>query len=82
MVETLGFLARSLAFSGLGDRRWASARAFGGWKILIPVRFTAADFPPIPNIPSVEPLGVRCGPSGRGLRWFRTSKQEFQSIKA
>ena len=25
----------------------------GGWKILIPVRFAAAEFPAIPNIPSV-----------------------------
>ena len=26
-----------------------------GWKILIPVRFAAAEFPAIPNIPSVTP---------------------------
>eukprot|EP00913_Durusdinium_trenchii_P012445 g11683.t1 len=38
-----------------------------GWKILIPVRFAAAEFPNIPNIPSVG--------------WSQTSKETFQNIK-
>ncbi|CAK8999417.1 unnamed protein product, partial [Durusdinium trenchii] len=37
------------------------------WKILIPVRFAAAEFPNIPNIPSVG--------------WSQTSKETFQNIK-
>lgn len=37
------------------------------WKILIPVRFAAAEFPAIPNIPSVT--------------WSQTSKETFRNIK-
>ncbi|CAJ1337836.1 unnamed protein product, partial [Effrenium voratum] len=37
------------------------------WKILVPVRFAAAEFPPIPNVPSVD--------------WSRTSLETFRGIK-